>query len=436
MLSFRQHKRLLILLEKLLSTKDYHVIALGTFMDILMPQLGETVDKGTIIKWHKGEGEWVQKDEILFEIETDKVTMEIPAQESGTLSNIIVAQGKSALIGECIAKLKTKNEPQIAKREISLNNVKVAVSSNTTQDLSLALSPAVKRLVNKYQLNVHEIKGTGSKNRITKIDVLNHIEKCLPAAKNTTEHLSDRTHEDYDIEAFNPIRRKIAAHMVHSKKTSPHVTQAIEVNYEKLFQLKRALHVQLNKPIDLISMLVPILISGIRAYPKVNAWIQDNQLVIHKNINLGIAVDLNHQGLIVPVIKSIQKLNFEGIVNALSQTVMHAREGELSVDSFQQGTFTISNVGGYGTLFTTPIIHQPQVAILSIDGIVRKPCVIQKETEEHIAIQPIGLVSLSFDHRAFDGAYSAAFLKRLKNTIESITLNTFNDTKEFGYGQT
>lgn len=395
------------------------------FMEVIMPQLGETVDKGTIIKWHKKKGDAIQKNDILFEIETDKVTMEIPAQASGVLQEILVGEGQSVSIGNCIAKLETalSSTPQTVSPDSAQKEIFNAPKPVSEEP---GLSPVVKQLLKKHSINTNNIVGTGSNQRITKKDVLNYIDK-LPftdASSNT---------KDIQVEPFSSVRSKIADHMVQSKKLSPHVHQGVEINYDNLFTVKRKLQSHLKQTVSLLSIFIQPLVTSLQAYPKLNAWVQDNKLLMHKNINLGIAVDLENNGLVVPVIKNINKLNYSQRLEGLSKSISSAKKGMLKPDDYKEGTFTISNVGHYGTLFTTPIIHQPQVAILSIDGIRKKPCVAVTEHGEEIVVQSIGVVTISFDHRAIDGAYTAAFLRTLKKAIEQIESSPITD-KELQHG--
>lgn len=407
-------------------------------MKVIMPQLGETVDKGTIIRWHKKEGATIEKNEPLFEVETDKVTMEIPSQQAGVLKNIYVLEGQTVPIGYCVAEIENNDDSicyeKLPKEANATQNNKQTQSDARSQNH--VLSPAVNRLLKQHHITPASISGTGKGGRITREDVnsyiktLNNQPKMTNMQSNLDTTWKERFHiTEYETVPFNSMRKTIATHMVQSKKISPHVSQAIEVNMSQVIAIKNHLrencHQKQRAIIGLLPIIMVPLIKALQQYPKINSWIENDSLIIHKNINIGLAIDLQFNGLVVPVMKAVQACHFIDFAIQMDTIIQSAKENRLAPDDFIDGTFTISNIGSFGTLFTTPIINQPQVAILSIDGMHRKPYVVSEKGQEKISIENIGTFVLSFDHRAFDGAYSAAFLKYIKQSIESLSLKDF-----------
>ena len=384
-------------------------------MDVVMPQLGETVTEGTVTAWHKAAGEPVKANEVLFEVSTDKVDTEVPAPADGVLSEILVEAGATVPVGTRLAVIGGAGEsagapqPTAAAqtgtpaqgRSIPLNTVPRKDSGGRP------LSPAVRRLIAEHGLDPGAISGTGRDGRITRQDV----EALL--APETAES---------DLVPLGRMRKQIAEHMVRSKATSPHVLQAVEVDFHAVDRA-RDLHGEAwrDKEGFSLSYLPFIALAVCRAipdFPHVNASIEGEHLRVHRRVHLGIAVDLGPGGLMAPVIRDAQEMSVAGLARAIRKVATAARDGSIGPDDLAGGTYTISNSGTFGTLITAPIINQPQVAILSTDGVSRKPAVVETESGEAIAIRPIGVLAQSFDHRAIDGAYSAGFLARVREILE------------------
>jgi 2-oxoglutarate dehydrogenase E2 component (dihydrolipoamide succinyltransferase) len=298
------------------------------------------------------------------------------------------------------------------------------------RDPDRRLSPVVRKLVAEHSLDIASIDGTGRDGRVTKRDVLAHIESgavadapAAPAAPaRAAAPVAGGTGETTVI-PFNRIRKMTAEHMVRSIATSAHVLQATEVNFGAVDEVrgvvKDSWRSRYGYSLTYLPFIARAVCLALREYPNLNGFVEGESLVVHDDIHLGIAVDLNHEGLMVPVIKNAHARGVGDLAREMRDMASKAREGKLAADDLQGATYTLSNSGSFGTLFTASIISQPQVAILSTDGISKKPVVIESETGDSIEIRPIGVVAQSFDHRAIDGAYSAAFLKSLKTILET-----------------
>jgi pyruvate dehydrogenase E2 component (dihydrolipoamide acetyltransferase) len=389
-------------------------------VDILMPQLGETVTEGTIAAWHKQAGDTVEKDEMLLDVETDKVATEIPAPVSGVLSSINVDEGATVDVGTVLAVISVEGETAATSAPAKTRPVAATAAVSEVglpgRTSGHHLSPVVRRLVRRHQLEVSAIVGTGRAGRIKRQDVLDHIEaggSAPPTGGGTEEERIP----------FDRIRRATAEHMVRSKATSAHVLQTIDADFSAVDRVRlaqrekwRAEH---GYSLSYLPFVARALCLTLAEFPRINASIEEQTLILHREINLAIAVDLDFEGLLAPVVRSASGLKVSELARQFHQLAARAKSGALSTDDLQGGTYTLSNPGPFGTLFTAPIINQPQVAILSMDAVKKRPVVVESETGDSVGIRPIGMLAHSFDHRAIDGAYSAAFLNRLKKTIEA-----------------
>ena len=384
-------------------------------MDVVMPQLGETVTEGTVTAWHKAAGDPVKANEILFEVSTDKVDTEVPAPADGVLSEILVEAGATVPVGTRLAVIGGAGESAVAAPPTaaapagaSVKGRSIPLDSVPRKDSGgRPLSPAVRRLIAEHGLDTAAISGTGKDGRITRQDV---------------EALLAPEPAESDLVPLGRMRKQIAEHMVRSKATSPHVLQAVEVDFHAV-EWARGLHGEAWKAKEgfSLSYLPFIAYAACRAipdFPHVNASIEGDDLRIHRRVHLGIAVDLGPGGLMAPVIRDAQEMGVAGLARAIRKVAAAARDGSIGPDDLAGGTYTISNSGTFGTLITAPIINQPQVAILSTDGVSKKPAVVETGAGDAIAIRPIGILAQSFDHRAIDGAYSAGFLARLREILE------------------
>ncbi len=394
-------------------------------MDVLMPQLGETVSEGTISAWHKKAGDPVEKGEMLLDVETDKVATEIPAPVSGVLSSINVAEGETVDVGTVLAVVTAEGEAVAeavvavaAALEPAAAETATAATGAGLPDKSAGnhLSPAVRRLLKENKLNIADIRGSGRDGRVTRQDVLNHIEAARSAAG------GDDVASGTVRIPFDRIRKATAAHMLRSKATSPHVLQTIDADFSAVDRVRLAQREQWRTEngysLSYLPFVARALCLAIPEFPRVNASVDGEALVVHKEINLAIAVDLDFEGLVAPVVRNAAELKVSELAQQFHELATRAKASTLTADDLQGGTYTLSNPGPFGTLFTAPIINQPQVAILSMDAVKKRPVVVEAEAGDTIEIRPVGILAHSFDHRAIDGAYSAAFLNKLKTLIE------------------
>ncbi len=447
--------------------------------DVILPQLGETVTEGTIIRWIKQVGDEVARDEPLFEISTDKVDSEVPSPAAGVLTKLVVPEGETVQVGALLAVISEGGKAPEPKLEVSSFPApppKLEVSSFPAPPPKLAassfpaapepeiktsffaapapegesrpqprlLSPVVRRLVNEHGIDIAEIEGSGVGGRVTRADVERVIRQRQSAQTATTQPaplapqstpaqppiaqpLAEPLEAGGEISLSVPlssIRKTIGRHMVASKATSPHVLTAVEVDFEGVERVRRkaraAWRSQEGFSLTYLPFITRAVCDAIVDFPHINASIDGGDLVVHRNVHLAVAVDLGFQGLLAPVVRNAETKRLRAIAREVMDLAARARSKELSASEVTGGTFTITNPGQYGTLMQFPIINQPQVAILSTDGISRKPVVVTDEQgEEAIAIHSVGVLALAWDHRAFDGAYVAAFLDRLRHIIQT-----------------
>ncbi len=412
-------------------------------MDVLMPQLGETVAEGTLSIWHKNVGERVEANELLFEISTDKVEMEVPALAGGVIKEILVKEGETVEVGAILAILDDGTDgsvgptapepaPSLENNAQHLTHSPPAVSPSVAptavtlnHDPKRRLSPVVRKLVAEHNLNPDNIDGSGRDGRIKKSDVLALLQRNAPT---TTDQASGSSTSLLSVDgkkviAFNRIRRVTAEHMVRSKSTSPHVHQGVEVDFSRVERVRSdkgvAWRAREGFSLNYLPFVARAVCDAIVDFPHVNAHVEENSLVVYDQVNLAIAVDLNFEGLVAPVIQNASSMTAVEIARSIAGLAARARANQLTPDDHLGATYTISNNGSFGTLFTTPIINQPQVAILSTDSITKRPVVVEQDGEDHLVIRPVGIVTQAFDHRAIDGAYAAAFLRKVKEIIET-----------------
>ena len=460
-------------------------------MDVVMPQLGETVAEGTIATWFKAVGETVAAGENLFEIETDKVTMEVQALEAGVLAEVRVRAGETAPVGTVVAVIGGAAAAAGAsgaappRREQGGDGRAIVVPAAASGSGGpvvgnplgagalpfagfapfaetrtpagrfgepdgpggIKMTPLARRLIAHNGLDVAAIaaaaraRGAG---RIGKADVESALVGA-PAA--TSDDLPPRPTAAPGIGGqgispplaarpapaaapkpatrvpLNAARRQTGTRLVQSWTSVPHVFQATEVDFgavEAVRQArKEAFRGRHGVGLTYLPFIARAVCLAVADYPQVNARLDGDALEIAAEVNLGIAVDLAHNGLVVPVVRRADEMNLAGLAKAVARLVEAARAGRLAPDDFAHGTYTISNNGAFGTLFTAPIVNPPQVAILSTDAVRKKPVVVETAHGDLVAVRPVGVVAQSFDHRAFDGAYSAAYLGRLKSILET-----------------
>lgn len=419
--------------------------------DILMPQLGETVAEGKVLGWFKAEGDEVREGDNLFEIETDKVTMEVQSTVSGRLTNIRVKTGEVARVGSVVAVIgggevaeappssapaeATGTAIQTVRRPL-FEEVSTPVESfgDASGPQGVRITPLARRLIVQNGLDVAEIARTVSaagRSRIAQKDVqaalaaprgrpsadpATALSLARPAASPASAHAGN-------LFQLNTIRRRTGERLQRNWQTIPHVFQAIEVDFTSVEAVRtgrrEGFRAQTGFPLTYLPFIARAACIALKEFPQANAQFMGDALALAPQVNLGIAVDLGHDGLVVPVVHNADDLTLPGLAKAIGRQIERARAGKLTGDDFAGGTYSISNNGVFGTSFTAPIINAPQVAILSTDAIRLRPAVVETPQGAFVAPRLTGMVGQSFDHRAFDGAYSAAFLSRLKAVLET-----------------
>jgi pyruvate/2-oxoglutarate dehydrogenase complex dihydrolipoamide acyltransferase (E2) component len=402
---------------------------------IIMPQLGETVAEGKILTWFKAVGDDVKIGDRLFEVETDKVTVEVEATVAGKLTAINTGSGATAKVGATVAiiggdAVASKAVPDAAPAKTSspFEEVKTPTTGygNALGPDGLRITPLARRLLSEGQADMVALAKFAASQSLRKIeekDVRAFFAAAPVAASAPAPSTPTGKPNTGDVVAFNTIRQRTGERLAENWRTIPHVFQAIDVDFTEV-EIVRARHKERFKAETGVSLTYLPFIAracciALQAFPHINARFEGNGLTLLKDINLGIAVDLNHKGLVVPVVHAVQDFTLQGLAKAINRQIDKARSGKLSAADLSGGTYSITNNGAFGTSFTTPIINAPQVAILSTDAIRKKPAVIATATGDAIVPRLFGTVGQSFDHRAFDGAYAAAFLSKLKDTLET-----------------
>ncbi len=388
-------------------------------MDVIMPQLGETVSEGTIAVWHKQVGDTVEKGDLLLDVETDKVATEIEAPVSGVLARIDVAEGEVVDVGIVLAMIAVDGEVvEESPMASEVAEAKAAVPIATPSGLpkkkgSEKVSPAVRRLLKQHNLQISQIPGTGRDGRVTRQNALDFVTQGESAPER--EMVGKRI-------PFDRVRKVTAAHMVKSKAISPHVLQTIDVDFLGVDISRRARKdkwkADTGYSLSYLPFVARAVCKALVDFPRINGSVDGDALVLHAQVNLAIAIDLNHEGLVAAVTRNAGEMSVSDLALSFNDLITRAKTNKLKPDDLQGGTYTLSNPGPFGTLFTAPIINQPQVGILSMDAVKKRPHVIETAGGDSIAIRPVGILAHSFDHRAVDGAYSAAYLQRLQSIIQ------------------
>jgi 2-oxoglutarate dehydrogenase E2 component (dihydrolipoamide succinyltransferase) len=423
--------------------------------NVVMPQMGESIAEGTIVRWIKKVGDDVDRDEPLFEISTDKVDAEIPSPVAGRLAEIRVKEGETVPVNSVVAVIGGAGE-EVAEPAPAVEQSKLAPAAPApavaAQPAAKAAaeeeadgegepgedahrqksSPLVRRIAREHNVDITKIQGTGINGRVTKQDILNFIESggaaaSAPAAPAPKEEKAVATPpqpagpvyrpgESVQIVPMSVMRRKIAEHMVLSAHTSPHVYSVYEVNFARITALrdrKKAEFEAAGAKLTITAFIAKVIVDALRQFPIVNASIDGHNIVYKKDINLGIAVALDN-GLIVPVIRNADERNLLGLSRAIGDLAARARAKKLNPEEVQGGTFTITNPGVFGALYGLPLINQPQVAILGVGVIEKRPVVL----DDAIAIRPMCHLTLGYDHRLIDGADGGRFLAFVKERLE------------------
>jgi 2-oxoglutarate dehydrogenase dihydrolipoamide succinyltransferase (E2 component) len=464
--------------------------ATGNAVDVVMPQMGVSVAEGTIVEWRKRPGDWVEADEPICDVTTDKIDVEIPAPASGRVQEIIVEPGTTVAVGTPLARIDAEAKPgeahpdEHAARSAQQANAETdaggdgqtaSVAAPTEaappgpaeaapaeaaqegeEDRSRFYSPVVRRIADKHGVDLSQVKGTGIGGRVRKKDVLAYIEAREGAPDGRPEpvlHIESPYRPD-EAEAVEPseaggeaapvapaaapprgvdeligptrrepmpaMRQAIARHMTESRRTAAHCTTIVEADFSRVAARRAEIREPMRRRgvnLTYLAFVARATVEALQEHPRLNASVEGSDIVYHDDVNLGIAVALG-DGLVVPVIRRAQRLSLEGMAAAISDVAERARAGKLEPDEVHGGTFTITNPGQFGAVLATPIINQPQVAILDLEAIVKRPVVVEGPDGDSIAIHPLTYLCMSWDHRALDGADAARFLADVKARLE------------------
>lgn len=438
-------------------------------VELIMPKLGESIMEATILRWHKQPGDTVQMDETVLEIATDKVDSEVPSTAAGVIEELLYKVDDVVPIGAAIAKIRTEGGASVtattaapvkeAPAAVAPTPVQAAPATTTGGSVNpnRFYSPLVLNIATSEGVSMSELEkipGTGSEGRVTKKDILQYVSDkksgkvnapaAHPLADNTDTIVVENTpapavkktenapvvyQGNVEIIEMDRMRKLIAEHMVRSKHTSPHVTSFTEADVTNLVhwrdKVKKEFEKRENSKITFTPLFVEAVVKCIKKFPLINSSLDGDKIIVKKDINIGMATALPSGNLIVPVIKNADQLNLVGLSKQVNQLADSARNGKLKADDTQGGTFTLTNVGTFGSLMGTPIINQPQVAILAVGAIKKRPMVIETPQGDSIAIRHMMYLSMSYDHRIVDGSLGATFLTAVAKELEN-----FNPDRE------
>jgi pyruvate/2-oxoglutarate dehydrogenase complex dihydrolipoamide acyltransferase (E2) component len=454
-------------------------------VDVVMPQMGVSVSEGTIVEWRKQVGDWVEYEEPIVDISTDKIDTEVPSPVAGRLAEIIVEPGTTVEVGTVLARLSTDakpGEPHASEQNGAPPTSEAAAATGETPAESTATpspepatatpadapsrraghgagrrySPVVQRIAAEHDVDLDRVQGTGRGGRVRKQDVLAFIGDGASGATATSQepplHIESPYRPEpsvpepapsapapapsggaapppspsavpapagaYQVPAAAPLsrmRRTVGEHMKRSLDTAATCTTWIEADMSRVEHARRA------AGLTALPYVARATVDALREYPAINAWLRGDEHTVHSDVNLGIAVSLGEDGLIVPVIRAAQDFSAEGLAKRIKELARAARSRALRPDDVQDGTFTITNPGQFGSIMATPVINQPQVAILDLEAVVKRPVVVtDADGNDSIAIRPMTVLGLSWDHRALDGALAAQFLAAVKRRLESL----------------
>lgn len=370
---------------------------------VVIPQVGQSIAEATIVKWFKNAGDRIEKGEPLVEIGTDKINTEIPSPESGIIQKLLVPEGETVPILTEIAIIsdgKSDDQP-VAAIEVKPEPDKTTVVSHQETSRDRNYSPVVRRLAQEHNVDLSKIVGSGADGRVSKEDVLHFVEQSKGKVA------------DEERVPMSRMRKLIADHMSLSRRTAADVSTFFEIDMSAVDMERERFKEQQGTKLTYLPYVVWAVVQGLKKFPVLNASVDDDSIVYKKNYNIGVAVALD-QGLIVPVLRNADQKNILEIGRELRDLSNRARNNRLSASDLEDGTFTITNPGVFGALLGTPIIHQPQVAILGVGAVVKRAVVI----DDQIVVRPMSYFSLSYDHRALDGATADQFLAFVKNGLE------------------
>jgi pyruvate/2-oxoglutarate dehydrogenase complex dihydrolipoamide acyltransferase (E2) component len=419
----------------------------ASLVAIAMPQMGISVAEGTIVEWRKRPGDWVDADEPICDVSTDKVEVEIPAPAAGRLARIMVEPGATVEVGTLLAELDASAKPGEAHPEESDDSPPGAPPPDTSLspgspgddvDRSHVYSPIVRRMAAEHHVDLDRVEGHGIGGRVRKADLVAFLDRPAERPLHTESPYRPEPEAGPEPpatplppdapgllgptrrEPMTTMRKQIAAHMTESRRTAAHCTTVVEVDFAEVVARRaerRPRMAERGVNLTYLAFVATEVVAALERHPILNASVEGEEIVFHEDVNLGIAVALG-DGLIVPVIRQAQRLNLEGMAAAIGDLAVRAREKRLHPDDVQGGTFTITNPGQFGAVLATPIINSPQVAILDLEAVVKRPVVVERDGEDLVAIRPLSYLCMSWDHRALDGAEAARFLGELKHGLE------------------
>jgi pyruvate/2-oxoglutarate dehydrogenase complex dihydrolipoamide acyltransferase (E2) component len=403
-------------------------------VEVTMPQMGVSIAEATVVEWKKQPGDQVEADEPLLEISTDKAESELPAPVSGRLAEVTVEAGETVEVGTVLAMIETSRaagESSAADQESSAAAAERPARGAEQPPATVGnggappVTPVVRRMAEEHELDLSEIEGSGRRGRVTKKDVVAYMRRRGETEAQPALHMESPYREEEpsapapeSAESAQPggrelsvMRKRIAEHMVRSLRTAAHCTTIVEADMSRI-EAARGKR-------SYLPYVARATIDALREHPGLNATLDGELLTVHEQVHLGIAVSLGEEGLIVPVIRNAHELSPEGLADRIQDVAERARKKQLSPDEVSGGTFTITNPGAFGALLATPIINQPQIAILDLEAIVKRPVVVtDAEGRDSIAVRPMAYLCMSWDHRALDGAVAARFLATLKRLVE------------------
>ncbi len=418
-------------------------------VEMVMPKMGESVMEGTVLSWLKKAGDHIDEDESLLEVATDKVDTEIPSSYSGTVKELLAEEGQVVEVGKPIALIEVesngaekpaKNEEEIPEPEVAadqlieqVNGVKESISDPIPQS-GRFYSPLVRNIAKQENIDFAELEtipGTGQDDRVTKNDILAYIDKkkssTSTVAKPTQHaHVQPVVSGEDEIIQMDRMRKMIAERMLDSKRTSPHVTSFVEADVTNMVtwrgRMKKVFMDKHQTTLTYTPIMIEAVVKAIQDYPMINIQLDGDNIIKKNAINIGMAVALPNGNLIVPVIHNADKMNLLQLTQKVNDLARRARENQLKADDLQGGTYTISNVGSFGNVMGTPIIVQPQVGILALGTIEKKPSVIETDKGDFIGIRHKMFLSHSYDHRIVDGALGGMFVRRVADYLERFDL--------------
>jgi len=429
--------------------------------ELVMPKMGESIMEATILKWNKKPGDAVEQDETVLEIATDKVDSEVPSPVKGFLVKTMFNENDVVPIGQIIAILDTEaasptasssvaaSEPvaQVSTQAMNVAPVAIKTTESAPSTSNKFYSPLVKTIADKEQITISELDalpGSGANGRVTKHDILAFVAtksnastaastpvaqvvSSSPASIAPTPSTMSKYGDNVEIIEMDRMRKLISDHMVMSKTTSPHVTSFVEIDVTPLVQwrdrIKGPFEKKYGQKITFTPVFIQAVARAIADFPMINISVDGNNLIRKKDINIGMAAALPSGNLIVPVIKNAQNLNLLGITKAVNDLAGKARNNKLKPEEIQDGTFTLTNVGTFGNVMGTPIINQPQVAIMATGVIRKKPAVVETPYGDMIAIRQLMFLSLSYDHRVVDGSLGGSFLRKVGDYLEQFDVD-------------